>query len=202
MASVDVQQIWKGFHWSFFINIQGLIICLKRFEVSMISGNLPNAQLELETATDLMLASGASMELASSFSKQAYADKVRPSMAPPHVQSHDFSGLMSWEHASLIQIWKRLQPIFEMLPVELHPHHEKFVNAYIHLATSHRAVCQKFGGDTAGSLRYEQGRATEVLDKFKQKRLSLIDPKHRVEGCPFHCPKTIQDKHRYSSSLP
>lgn len=64
MLKLTPQEIWQGFHWSFFINIQGLIICLHRFNLELIDGNLQQAQIELKTATKLMLASGASMELA------------------------------------------------------------------------------------------------------------------------------------------
>ncbi|NJL19906.1 MAG: siderophore biosynthesis protein [Leptolyngbyaceae cyanobacterium SM1_3_5] len=181
----DPFQIWKGFHWSFFIHIQGLIICLQRFETSLALGNLISAQQELETASDLMLASGAAMELAGSFSPQIYADRVRPSMTPPHVQSDNFSGLMSWEHAALMQIWKRLNSAFRSLPAELQPQHDRFIAAYFQLATSHRAVCEKFGGDETGSLRFEAGSAIETLDKFAQVRWQSIDPNHRLR-CPFH----------------
>lgn len=75
-------------------------------------GDTSAAEVELTTATDLMLASGAAMELAGSFTKPEYQQEVRPSMTPPQVQSDNFSGLMSWEHAVLVQIWKRLSPVF------------------------------------------------------------------------------------------
>lgn len=187
MTQAAPQQIWKGFHWLFFIDIQGLIICLQCFEINLALGNIHTAQVDLETATDLLLASGAAMELAGSFSKQEYEKLVRPTMAPPHVQSSDFSGLMSWEHASLVEIWKRLRPAFEALPATLHPQHERFVNAYLSLANSHRAVCERFGGSEVGSLRCDRSVAVTTLDKFTHNRLQLIDPNHRVNGgCPFH----------------
>lgn len=183
---IDAAQIWKGFHWSFIVQVQGLIICLQRFERSLVSGNLVMAQTELETATDLMLASSAAMQLAGSFSPRDYAQQIRPSMMPPQVQSDNFSGLMSWEHAALIQIWKRLSPAFGALPPELQPQHQKFVAAYLTLASSHRAVCEKFGGDAAGSLRFEAGTATDTLDKFAQLRLQTLDPNgSATRGCPF-----------------
>ncbi len=92
---------------------------------------------------------------------------------------------MSWEHAALMQIWKRLRPIFEQLPVSLHPQHQEFVNAYVSLATAHRAVCEKFGGNEGGSLRFEGGCAVETLDRFSASRRSLIDPHHpESPGCP------------------
>jgi hypothetical protein len=186
MIEVDPLQIWKGFHWSFLVNIQGLIVCLQRFEVNMALGNTAQAQIELETATDMMLASGAAMELAGSFSRQEYQDRVRKTMMPPQVQSKNFSGLMSWEHAWLIELWKRLRPVFEILPTDIQPQHDKFIAAYFELMEAHKAVCQKFGGGEGGSLRCEQSKAVDTLDKFGQNRWQLIDPHHRkVEHCPF-----------------
>jgi hypothetical protein len=186
VTQIDSAQIWKGFHWSFIVQIQGLIICLQRFESSLVSGHLAMAQTELETATDLMLASGAAMQLAGSFSPQTYAEQIRPSMMPPQVQSDNFSGLMSWEHAALMQIWKRLSPAFRELPAELKPQHQQFVAAYLTLADSHRAVCEKFGGSETGSLRFEAGNAVGTLDKFAQLRLQTLDPHHQAAyRCPF-----------------
>ncbi|NJR62580.1 MAG: siderophore biosynthesis protein [Cyanobacteria bacterium CRU_2_1] len=187
MMSIDPHQIWKGFHWSFFIQIQGLIICLQRFEMSLVSGNLVMAQTELATATALMLASGAAMELAGSFSRQEYEQQVRPSMVPPSVQSDNFSGLMSWEHATLMQIWKRLRSIFQSLPAELYSQHQQFLTAYFALVTAHKAVCQKFVSGETGSLRFEADSAIETLDKFAHIRWQYLDPNHHTaDRCPFH----------------
>ena len=180
MTAAQSQQIWQGFHWSFFLNVQGLVICLQRFETHLELDNLAQAQTELATAAALLSASGAAMELAGSFSRSEYEHHVRPTMRPPHVQSGDFSGLMSWEHAALMQIWKRLRPVFQTLPAVLQPQHERFVQAYFTLAKAHRAVCEKFGGKEGGSLRFERGRAVDTLDKFSQSRHGWIDPEHRV----------------------
>jgi hypothetical protein len=182
---IEPLQIWKGFHWAFFINIQGLIICLRRFEIQIALDDLAQAQIELATATEMMLASSAAMELAGSFSKQEY-NQVRQTMTPPNVQAKNFSGLMCWEHASLIQIWKRLRPIFATLPAELQPQHHQFIAAYFDLMDAHRSVCQKFGGEDEGSLRFEKNKAIDTLDKFAQSRLQLIAPTHQtMERCPF-----------------
>jgi hypothetical protein len=178
MLKLTSQEIWQGFHWSFFINIQGLIICLRRFDLELINGNLQQAQTELKTATKLMLASGASMQLAGSLSPELYEAEIRPSMMPPHVKSHDFSGLMSWEHSVLIKVWKQLRPHFANLPVELKADHQAFVDAYFYLAKSHRAVCQKFGGEEAGSLRFERSCAVDVLDAFARSRCQFINPEN------------------------
>jgi hypothetical protein len=184
---INAHQIWKGFHWSFFIQVQGLIICLRRFEASLVCGDLASAQIELATATDLMQASGAAMESAGSFSRQEYEQEVRPSMSPPYVQADNFSGLMSWEHAVLMQLWKRLRSVFQTLPPDLYPQHQQFVEAYFSLVHAHKAVCQKFGGEGAGSLRFEAGNAVHTLDQFAQVRRQYLDPNHQaLNRCPFH----------------
>ncbi|MEM7552925.1 MAG: siderophore biosynthesis protein [Cyanobacteria bacterium P01_A01_bin.84] len=184
---LNSQEIWKGFHWSFFINIQGLIICLRRFESSIALGDITTAQIELETATNLMIASGASMQLAGSFSREEYESHIRPKMTPPYVKSDNFSGLMSWEHATLMQLWKRLTPTFKNIPSELETVYEKFTDAYFKLVEDHKAVCQKFGGDEAGSLRFEKGTAVDTLNKFGQIRTQHIDPNNKsIDRCPFH----------------
>jgi hypothetical protein len=175
-ASITVEEIWQGFHWSFFIQIQALIICLQRFEQALDQRDLANAKLELSAAATFLQASGAAMELAGSFNRQMYDRHIRPSMSPPQVQSLDFSGLMSWEHAYLIQIWKRLRPRFANLPIELQEAHQAFVAAYGELAHSHRAVCAKFGGDEGGSLRFDRSTATTTLDAFSRSRSHLINP--------------------------
>jgi len=178
MTATQAQTIWRGFHWAFFINVQGLIICLRRFEAQLVLENIEQAKTELKTATELLLASGAAMELAGSFSRQEYEQIVRRSMTPPQVRAADFSGLMSWEHATLMQVWKRLRPTFEHLPPSLQAQHQDFINAYLSLAKAHRAVCEKFGGGEGGSLRFEGGCAVETLDRFGASRHALIDPSH------------------------
>ncbi|MEL7038320.1 MAG: siderophore biosynthesis protein [Cyanobacteria bacterium J06592_8] len=187
MNKENSYQVWQGFHWSFFVNIQGLIICLSRFENYLNSENFDRAETELKTATDLMLASGAAMALAGSFSHDEYEQYIRPMMAPPHVKSADFSGLMSWDHACLMKLWKRLRPRFKSLPSTLKSQHEQFIQAYIELATAHKAVCEKFGGEETGSLRFDRGNAIKTLDKFSLRRLEMIAPEQQSKkGCPFH----------------
>ena len=184
-SSNSALETWKSFHWSFFVNTQGLIICLGRFEEALDKGDLQEANLELATAASLLEASGAAMELAGSFSRQDYENVVRPSMLPPEVSEDNFSGLMSWDHSTLIQQWKKLRPKFTHLPPELEDTHRDFVSAYQQLAISHRAVCQRFGGDEGGSIRNDSEIATEVLDRLESNRRSLIQPSGSG-GCPMH----------------
>lgn len=177
MSDIDALQIWKKSHWVFSVYIQALIICLLRFEISLQTSNFTAANTELETATDLILASAAIMELAGSFSKYQYNQEVRLQMTPPHVQSDNFSGIMHWDHAYLVNILKRLSPVFKDLPSEIRPQQEKFMLAYKTLFTSHKEVCQKFGGDESGSLRSQGHTALDILSKFEKNRLRLIATK-------------------------
>lgn len=172
--------IWQRLHWSFFVNVQGLFLSLSRFERALDANDLAAARAELASACVMMRASGASMELAGSFSVRDYADEVRPSMTPPEVARDDFSGLMSWDHSCLIQMWRRLSPRFATLPEPLHEAHEEFMAAYRALAASHRAVCEKFGGATGGSIRTPHMSATRVLESFERSRMSILDPRGRT----------------------
>ncbi|MEM7759321.1 MAG: siderophore biosynthesis protein [Cyanobacteria bacterium P01_A01_bin.40] len=185
-TQVNLQQLWEGFHWLFFVDVQGLIICLLRFESQLAADNLGKAKVELETAAKLMLASGAAMELAGSFSRKEYEQQIRPMMMQPQVRSENFSGLMSWDHALLIKIWKRLAPVFQALPAELHTQHEQFVAAYLTLSNAHTAVCAQFGGNEKGSLRCNKTSAVSKLENFANHRLKLLDPNHRVIDSDRH----------------
>ncbi|MEH2290122.1 siderophore biosynthesis protein [Nostoc sp.] len=180
-TQAKLKQLWEGFHWLFFVDVQGLIICLRRFEMELAASNFHQAEVELRTATKLMLASGAAMELAGScFSKEEYENQILPTMKPPQVQSENFSGLMSWDHALLIKILKRLSPVFQDLPVELHIQHSQFVNAYVTLSNAHTAVCTRFGGDEKGSLRCNKSTAVSKLKIFAQNRLKLINSNRKI----------------------
>ncbi|MCW5319439.1 siderophore biosynthesis protein [Nostoc sp. KVJ3] len=180
--SPESLEIWKKLHWSFFSMIQALNIGLQRFEQAILTKNLALAQIELESAATLMLASGAAMELAASFNPADYNLQIRATMLPPYVESDNFSGLMSWDHFFLIAIWMRLKPIFENLPCELESSHERFVLAYKSLAHAHKGVCSKFGGDEKGSIRSDSTKnsvkktAVETLEQFEKNRERLLDP--------------------------
>lgn len=177
--------IWREFHWAFFLNVQGLIICLGRFEAMLGHGRLRAAEKELATASVLLTASAAAMELAAAFPRETYESTVRVTMMPPSVASENFSGLMSWEHGVLLTIWRRLRPAFAELPEELAAAHADFVRAYRHLAVSHTGVCARFVGEDAGSLRFGERNAVETLRRFGRSRLGLIDPLDKIKECPF-----------------
>lgn len=168
--------IWQEFHWAFFLDVQGLIICFLRFETFLKGGRWEAAEKELVTASRLMTSSSAAMELAAAFPRETYENTVRVSMTPPSVASENFSGLMSWEHAELLTIWRRLSPSFATLPNELKHAHTEFVSAYKNLANSHTGICARFVGEDTGSLRYGDRSAVETLRRFGRNRLDLISP--------------------------
>lgn len=157
---------------------------LGRFEIALEQNDLTAAEKELDTASTLLLASAASMELAGSFTRREYEEEVRPSMSPPNVSIDNFSGLMSWDHSTLIAIWRRLQPKFQNIPEKLRKSHEAFSEAYGRLASSHREVCKRFGGDEGGSIRHNSEIAVDVLDRFEKSRRNLVCT-HARGGCPF-----------------
>ncbi|MCW5623208.1 MAG: hypothetical protein KIT73_00630 [Burkholderiales bacterium] len=178
--------IWQGFHWAFFIDVQGLILCLGRFQEALQLDLVDSAARELRTAAVLLRASGAAMQLAGSFSREAYQDDVRVSRTPPGVQSSSFSGLMSWEHSRLMRLWQQLSPQLAQLPDALQPDHEAFVQAFFSMLSAHREVCEKFGGGDGGSLRSGRDCAVDILDRFGRSRWETIDPQQRYGGgCPF-----------------
>ena len=57
MSNIEPMEIWQKYHWIFSVLIQNLIICLKRFEVQIELENLNDAGTELDTASELMMAS-------------------------------------------------------------------------------------------------------------------------------------------------
>ncbi len=184
MNNVAPLLIWKRFHWIFFVFIQGMSVCLLRFGKELESGNITQAGTELETAADLMVGAGASMVFAGNFSRQEYEEQVRQTMVQPNVNSNEFSGLMSYDHAYLVTLWKRYKPHFKTLPDSLQPQYNKFLSAYEFMASSHTAVCQKFGGGETGSLKSQKSLALNTLTKIIRSRWQLLNPTgHSVNGC-------------------
>lgn len=177
------RQIWQEFHWAFFLNTQGLILCLRRFALLLDRDDIPGAAAELDAAAELMDASAAAMQLAGSFTREEYEADVRVSMTPPNVKSEGFSGLMSWEHGVLVNLWRELRPRFAALPAALAPAHARFARAYRGMAEGHVEVCARFVGDGAPSLRYDNREALVSLRRFGENRLAMIDPEG-VTGRP------------------
>lgn len=177
--------IWKKFHWIFLIFVQGLILCLLRFEKAIKIHNLNQVKLELETASNLMIGAGAVMKLAGSYSRKEYQEQILPTMKPPNMKIEGFSGLMSSDHAYLVTLWKQNKKNFQDLPLSLQPHYEKFLLAYKIMASSHRNICSKFGGgEVGGSVKHPTKNALLALEKIVQARWHMINPSQKsVHEC-------------------
>lgn len=172
--------IWKRFHWIFLIFIQGLIICLLRFEKAIKFSQLNQIKIELRTASNLMIGAGAAMELAGSYSKKEYQAQIFPTMKPPNLNLEGFSGLMSWDHAYLVRLWKQNTKNFHNLPPSLQVQYEKFLLAYKSMASSHRHICSKFGGSqVGGSVKHPTDNALLALEKICLARWQTINPSHK-----------------------
>ena len=176
---------WKRFHWLFFMNTQALLVCFRQIEILLNKGDHEALRQELQTAAKLLRASGSSMIMAGSFSRDDYETMVRPSMSAPNIAGDDFSGLMSWDHAALIQSWRGLSPSLKSLSPELRSEHEGLLDAYHYLAKSHREVCARFGGDEGGSLRTKKSVAVNILDQFEKRRSNHLSPAPNG-GCPMN----------------
>ncbi len=166
--------IWKRYHWLFFVFLQGNILCMLHLKKEMRKENMIQVGAMLKSMSQLMLASGASMLFAGASQPQEYENEIRPTMMPPHVNSPEFSGIMSYDHAYLINLWNKEKKLFKLIPSFLSSAYEEFLDAHKFLALAHKFVCQKYGGNRTGSLRENQVTALESLEKINDSRRRLI----------------------------
>lgn len=176
--------IWKRCHWIFFIFIQGLIIVLLRFEKEFKMENFNQVAIELETGAELMFGSGAAMIMAGMYSRKEYEEQIFPTMEPPKVKAEGFSGLMYWDHAYLVTLWKQNKKNFQNLPASLQNQYDKYLLAYKFMASAHTSVCSKFGGgEVGGSVKHPTGGALSALEKIVQARWRMVNPSSKsVDG--------------------
>ena len=183
--SVSPLEIWKKGHWVFLVFSQGLILSLNRFVAAIGDDQIDIAKVELETAAELMYASGAAMKLTGNFTREKYESEIRPTMITGNpqslVQSENLSGLMMWDHDYLINVIckDKLLPIMKNLPSILETEHEKFVLAYkCGLSDGHKSICTEFGGGEKGSLIdvSKSSNTIEKLKNFEKSRAKLLDP--------------------------
>ena len=100
----------------------------------------------LKSMSRLMLASGASMLFAGESQPQEYENEVRPTMMSPNVNSPDFSGMMSYDHTYLINLWNKEKELFKLIPSFLRSAYEEFLESHQFLALAHKFVFHKYGG--------------------------------------------------------
>lgn len=188
----DSLLVWKKYHWLFFIFSQGSVICILLLKREMRKRNIIQTGSILKAMAQLMLASAASMFSAASFDRKHYDEEVRPTMMTPHVNSTDFSGLMSYDHAYLVNLWKKEQALFKSLDRFLNIQYKEFLSAYGFLASAHKSICQKYGGDEAGSLRDEKTTALNSLEKITASRTKIFNNNIQLPQTD-RCFKPIQE---------
>jgi hypothetical protein len=197
-------QVWKKGHWVFLVFSQALILSLNRLVDAIGNDQLDRAKIELETATELMYASGSAMKLTGNFTREKYESEIRPTMITGNpqslVQSENLSGLMMWDHDYLINVIckQKLLPIMKNLPSILEAEHENFVRAYQWgISEGHKSICAEFGGCEIGSLisASESSAAIKILEKFEKSRLKILDPTGQVFlVCPLTCPINLNSE--------
>lgn len=165
--------IWKRYHWLFFVFIQGNIFCMLHLKKEIRKQNMVQVGAILNSMSRLMLASGASMLFAGESQPQEYENEIRPTMMPPNVNSPDFSGIMSYDHAYLINLWNKDKELFKLIPSFLRSAYEEFLESHQFLALAHKFV-YKYGGGQTGSLREQRVTALETLEKINASRRRLI----------------------------
>lgn len=135
---IDEQDIsrWKIGHRFFFVQIQSLIIALRKFEAS------PSEKC-LNDIAALLLGSGTMMQYAANFLGGRYAP-IRDSMA--HL-ADNFSGSFSGDHFYMLRGFKKLPPAKMLFPDEYDNFRECLEATY----KAHAYVCHKFAGNE-GSL--------------------------------------------------
>jgi hypothetical protein len=161
---------WTVGHQLFFVVIQGVIMGLDELTRAIERHDTASIRRSLADTTSLMHLSATAMQYTGDFSKEAYESVVRPSMP------ETFSGLDNLDHAWLMKfmsVMKRSSAaVLERdFAVEFAAFRQSINDAY----DAHIWVCERFVGGKA-SLRTSSSEmsATEVLEKFKAKRLALI----------------------------
>lgn len=175
----DPQRRWLVGHQLYFALIQGVIVGLKCFATARKAGHQQEAADSLRLATTLMYSSATAVKYTSDFGLVDYERKVRPTMSQPAVRK-GFSGLQTRDHASLIQLFRQLRPLFAELN-DLAGLREEFIESVVEVYAAHEFICARFGGYIMPSLRMAattQGKTeragVDVIRQMMRARLSLI----------------------------
>ncbi|QDT78265.1 hypothetical protein Mal35_16970 [Gimesia maris] len=176
--NIDALDRWKRGHKVFFLLLQGLIVNLRRFQSAVNNDRYDEADRCLQAANQLLSGTARVMKYTGDFSKKQYETDVRPTMCPPYTID-GFSGLLSRDHAELLQVIRDLRPVFASLPTSLAHSRRIFFDKLSTVYDCHVYVCERFVGSDAGSLRMNESTeksSTEVLKTFKENRLKPISP--------------------------
>ncbi len=177
-SNCDPMTRWILGHQIFAALTQGLIMALQGFETAIAIGDTASAQTALGLAADLLAASAMAFRFACDFPPEAYRDVVRPSMMPPHIRE-GFSGLLSDDHRTLVQVLSRLRPLMAAAEIRFPDAHARLTRALQRVYDDHVLICARFGGAEAPSLRGQTCShlsGVVQLEQYRHARLRLLRP--------------------------
>lgn len=171
---------WRCGHRLFFVVTQGIFAALSGMARAVSEDDRPTATSALSAAATLSRSAATALRFTADFPAQAYADTVRPSMMPPSVPP-GFSGVQGPDHQVLVELYRRMRPVFAALDPEAWPI-RAFQDATAEMFAAHMGVCDRFGGSEHPSILMEANghhdarvTATHVLDRLVRSRLALLD---------------------------
>lgn len=170
---------WRCGHRLFFVVTQGIVSALSGMARAVSEGDQRTACSALLAAATLSRSAAAALRFTADFPAQAYADSVRPSTMPPGVPP-GFSGVQGPDHQVLVELYRRMRPVFAALDPETWPI-QAFQDASAEMFAAHIGVCDRFGGREHPSILMEANghhdvrvTATHVLDGLVRSRLALL----------------------------
>lgn len=167
---------WRVGHHVFLVLLQSLILVFNCIDGAIKEGESHKAGLLLDLASSLMYGSAAALRFTSDFPVQGYEEKVRPSMAPPHVEP-GFSGLQSLDHQYFIRTLRDMKSVIQQSEPSIKVRYDRFLSAFAQTYEAHKFVCSRFNGDSEPSFRMNHASkrtASDVLENLKRARLRTI----------------------------
>jgi hypothetical protein len=168
----DAMRNWISGHHLFFLITQAAVMCLDDLRLDGEGARRERCRETLRKLADLMRLSASAMRYTGDFSMKDYQDLIRPSLP------EGFSGLDSADHASMMKCLSTLKHHSENLECDFPSEYSNYKSSIKQAYDAHIWVCERFVGHTS-SLRTHASElpAREVLTKFRDKRLALLDPK-------------------------
>jgi hypothetical protein len=166
----DAMRKWISGHRLFFLVIQASVMCLDDLRQDMDGVRRERDRKTLVNLARLMHLSAGAMRYTGDFSVETYRNLIRPSMPD------SFSGLDNVDHASLMKCLSAIRPGAEHLEREFPSEYASYKSSIRQAYDAHIWVCERFVSD-ASSLRTQASElpASQVLEKFRDKRLALLD---------------------------
>ncbi len=161
---------WISGHRLFFVITHAAIMCLDDLGCEAIEERRDSCKKMLMNLATLMQLSASAMRYAGDYSRETYQNFIRPSMP------ENFSGIDNIDHASMMKSLAAIKRAARQLQCDFSSEYSNFKSSLKQAYDAHIWVCERFVSD-AGSLRTQASElpAVQVLEKFRSKRLALLD---------------------------